>query len=480
MVREGNSPPALVITCVHGTWGRGFFSRRTGSQKREQPLADPSTRFWFEPGSAFRQNLEQALQDGGLHAAFDYFEWSGDNSVLQRDEAGKALAEHLRSQSERFPGQAKVVIAHSHGGNVAMRALRRLVDAGEMIRIVTLATPFVEVFYTPGDKLDELSSRILGVAAATPLLFLGYALSISKWVEFSFIALAGFAVIGRRSTVARWCFVAVLAVLTLDYVELGALTFLLPVVAVGWFAPLAKGAAAVGHWFIGPFASLGRASPRMDASARRLTQASALRPMRSPPRRLLVLRGVDDEAALTLGAGAVGARLSRVLVAILTRLETVIVWTVVTLAISTAVASFIFGMLHYSPLEGALKGGIGSRILFLVYCVASVWSIGFLTVLLVWLPIAMIFTALVCCVLKGVHGRELLHGSVVLDVVSNSVPDCLGDVDTITLPHDPRARRGLRHALYNHPDVARLIVGWLSARPEGAGTEERFESFIDQ
>ena len=481
-MREGNGPngqATFVVTCVHGTWGRGFFSPRSGYQP--QSPVGPSVRRWFEPASAFQQNIEQALRALGLQAKFDYFEWSGDNSVFERDKAGGALAERLRSQSERFPGHTKVIIAHSHGGNVAMRALHRLSGTPETIRVVTLATPFVDVFYTPGDNWDERSSRVLGVAVMIPLFvllyLLGDALSISgavdAWAALSALAFAGFAVIGRNSRVARWCFLTVLAVGAL-FAELEPVAFLALVLAVAvcWFVPVERGAETIGRWLIGPFTSSNREVAKTDASVRQLILASALPGMLSPPRSLLVLRGVDDEAALALAAGAGGARLSRVLMTMLTRLDIAIVWTLVALSILILVAAAV---------SLVLGGGVGPAVMFLESL--SLWAlvaVDLIALVLVCLPLGLTLTVLMCCALKSVHGRELMHGSVVLDVVSNSVPDSLGEVDAITLPHDRRSRQGLRHALYNHPEVPRFIVAWLCASHEGSDAKRRFGSLVDE
>jgi hypothetical protein len=44
------------------------------------------------------------------------------------------------------PDATAVIIAHSHGGNVALRALQHLDSKAGRIRVVTLATPFLRVF----------------------------------------------------------------------------------------------------------------------------------------------------------------------------------------------------------------------------------------------------------------------------------------------------------------------------------------------
>jgi alpha-beta hydrolase superfamily lysophospholipase len=80
--------------------------------------------------------------------------WSGENSISARDNTAHVLAEHLSAEHAEHPQANQLVIAHSHGGNIALRALylsqRR--DSSQLCGgdsatpfVVTLATPFVEV-----------------------------------------------------------------------------------------------------------------------------------------------------------------------------------------------------------------------------------------------------------------------------------------------------------------------------------------------
>src|SRR5262249_44113255 len=129
----------LLITLVHGTWGRGFLWSR--------PL-------WFEGGSPFRTRLSAELN--GIPHKFTPLLWSGANSIFVRDKTAHALAEHLSAEHAERPQATQLVIAHSHGGNIALRALHQLQqrDASQLSGgekqtplVVTLATPFVEVHH---------------------------------------------------------------------------------------------------------------------------------------------------------------------------------------------------------------------------------------------------------------------------------------------------------------------------------------------
>src|SRR5262249_24527659 len=73
------------------------------------------------------------------------FRWSGANSVFHRARA----ADNLHSMLASDPDNANsIVIAHSHGGNVAFQAISKLGCRGARIHLITLATPFLQVFPT--------------------------------------------------------------------------------------------------------------------------------------------------------------------------------------------------------------------------------------------------------------------------------------------------------------------------------------------
>ena len=78
------------------------------------------------------------------------FCWNGDNLHWGRVAGGRELQQHLLGLAERHPDAEHHVIAHSHGGNVAVYALRGE-KRGEVhpalagVRITTLGTPFLSV-----------------------------------------------------------------------------------------------------------------------------------------------------------------------------------------------------------------------------------------------------------------------------------------------------------------------------------------------
>src|SRR5262249_30233980 len=71
--------PQLLITLVHGTWGRGFFPRQPGKSRRP---------FWFEEGSPFLARISGELSDVP-HKIWPLL-WSGANSIYIRDKTAQA------------------------------------------------------------------------------------------------------------------------------------------------------------------------------------------------------------------------------------------------------------------------------------------------------------------------------------------------------------------------------------------------------
>jgi len=101
----------------------------------------------------YARNAAWTTSEGALHAALVgaghrvvSFAWSGKNSHRARDRASSELAAHLESQIRDVPNAQQWIIAHSHGGNVALRAVAAVSESilsGVQISTIALATPFV-------------------------------------------------------------------------------------------------------------------------------------------------------------------------------------------------------------------------------------------------------------------------------------------------------------------------------------------------
>ena len=119
---------SVVVTLVHGTFGR-------------LPGRDAA---WARDGSVLRRRLEEEL---GADVVFLPFRWSGMNWPSARYRAARRLCDHLRVTAERHPERRHYVVAHSHGGNVALYALRDAAreSAPDALPagVVCLSTPFI-------------------------------------------------------------------------------------------------------------------------------------------------------------------------------------------------------------------------------------------------------------------------------------------------------------------------------------------------
>ncbi len=132
---------ALVL--VHGTFGRDSA--------------------WTRPESPFVSRLTK-----DLHVPVLRFAWSGVNSHRARLNAGVELAtfvSELHSKGHR----RLCVIAHSHGGNVVLYALRNKCFQAAVNGIIFLGTPFLWIVSRPVERF----SRVLAEIASWLLLFPG-------------------------------------------------------------------------------------------------------------------------------------------------------------------------------------------------------------------------------------------------------------------------------------------------------------------
>lgn len=109
-----------VITTVHGTYAR----RAT----------------WVQRDSNLGRALAQRLGDNVLVVPF---RWSGSNNPSARDEAQANLREHIKGLMLEHSSAKHYVIAHSHGGNVALYAMRDEAIRKEISGVICLATPFL-------------------------------------------------------------------------------------------------------------------------------------------------------------------------------------------------------------------------------------------------------------------------------------------------------------------------------------------------
>ncbi len=265
----GDGPDA-VVTLVPGTWARKAAWTRTDS------------------------SLSSALTKAGCQVV--PFEWSHSNCYRARTRAALGLARQLHGQFKENPGARQWVVAHSHGGNIALHAVRYLrksrADAPR-VTTVTLATPFI---HARRRTFSGWSFFALPVGCALV------------------IALASSALAGGPHW-RDWAYWVVLAVVALPALEV--------LLCIG---------GAVMHWgFIGP----GYRS-RLIASAQ------------SPqvgPEDVVVVRAAGDEASAILAAGQFLGWISALLNRLLTNWW---LWAWFFIVFGVAVVSAMVGITHSS------------------------------------------------------------------------------------------------------------------------------------
>lgn len=184
----------IVVSLVHGTFGR-------------LPGGDAD---WTREGSVLRRSLAAALGDD---VAFIPFRWSGMNWPSARYRAASRLRDHFGETARRYPERSHYVVAHSHGGNVCLYALRDAGRAGTAVPrgVVCLSTPFIAaqprpitlfrfiatyavLLVTFFAVVANLMGRVLPVLVpdVNPANSVLYALVLNEvWLEFLLCAVLG-------------------------------------------------------------------------------------------------------------------------------------------------------------------------------------------------------------------------------------------------------------------------------------------------
>ncbi|MFA7307105.1 MAG: hypothetical protein WC026_10575 [Hyphomicrobium sp.] len=129
---------ATIIT-VHGTFAKPTEANADGGLQPDLQ--------WWETQSTFETDLHKFVEgrDGKLDVK--PFVWSGDNSEVERREAGAELAKLMRELETR--SEPYCVIGHSHGGSVVSSALlecaARKKSLPNLKRWITVGTPFINL-----------------------------------------------------------------------------------------------------------------------------------------------------------------------------------------------------------------------------------------------------------------------------------------------------------------------------------------------
>jgi len=383
----------LLITLVHGTWGRGFFPKPQNQNRRP---------FWFEDGSPFLARLTAGLGDIP-HKTWPLL-WSGANSIFVTDKTAHALADHLAAEHGEHPKATQLVIAHSHGGNIALRALHHLQhrDASQLKGaesanplVVTLATPFIEVHAAERPSAPHVRMTLI--------------LTILILFDFSMLTLVFYWEPLFESFEKRQYF-------SVKYVAFW--------IVFGFFSVLI-------HWW-GLRWGLKSSTRRKLVQA--LNQVTQLGEAVSADR-LLVIRAVNDEAALIMALGTIVNFLTERFI----------------LNVFTFVFPLLVGM-----------GVIGWQLDWL--SMKSWWNVTIIVALMSGVIVLVIMMYSLLMTSRLVHGRELATSPMECQINTQSTPDGVG-AKIVTLVRDTYAK-SLRHGIYDHEDCAKTVSDWVRFRLE--------------
>ena len=414
-----------IITMVHGTWGRGFFPKEYMEEPRSWlgkffPAARPP---WFHEGSVFRRRLESELRKANITATFRTFRWSGANSVFHRARAADELNRLLASD----PNDANsIVIAHSHGGNVAFRAISKLGSRGARINLITLATPFLRVIPTwSGPGFWQVYITLFATVTLGVSIAMGANLSEAPYPKD-----LGF---------GNWAAMVVF--------------------------PLAVATALLVRLIINP--SPPPAKRQLDQAktwaSRPFTIAEETNYDSAGPHapNLLVIRGVDDEAGLALAFAAIATRINRVAMGVIWIL--LLLFMFLLAWVDTVAPWWVLVWLGHPSALPELHATI-MRPFGWALLAAAVSAL-----MLVAVP----------ALFRTWFGREFLIGAGRCEVATDSVPDSTSSrIITLETPYyrpfpwvqaerskqEPSSTLRMRHKIYNYPGCATEIVRWVNER----------------
>src|SRR5262249_13798225 len=138
------------------------------------------------------------------------------------------------------------------------------------------------------------------------------------------------------------------------------------------------------------------------------------------------LRGVDDEASLSLAAGSIGSRLSY--------LQLVVVLPL---------------LFFIAFLSASVVAWVADSMFFHIVAVVCIFGA----------PLSLVLPG----VFKSAFGREFLLNAIGCDIAADSIPDTVNKVEAKTLPPEAVPFPQLRHGIYNHSGCVDEIVRWLQA-----------------
>jgi hypothetical protein len=419
-VTYSTDPDHVIVHLVHGTWPDGIRAAMIRWLKKTSLYpTENGSNLWFQTGHKFRKGLEEALAS---KADIRPFIWSGANSFRARSQAAANLVPHLAEGIHKHIRQ--VIIAHSHGGNVAMLALQLMAKGfhGNALNVegTLLWVPWqsrsarLKTFHVT--KVVDLSleqmkngvRQIELVTLATPFLRVENLMS-SQALFYVFMV----------------CFIVLWIWATLFLTTLfGAWLFLLAFVGVlGLCFPI--------------MAIFDKAKVYMQNEV--VKQQS----IRFYGKRIQCIRGISDEADMGISLGIIGCSLIRAMLMLFVPHRISDTYSGTILQLLAAIAWVLVFVLY------AWDAKTGDPI---------PWWLNFGG--LIAAGVFMFMT--LACLLQGALGIELARAGLSFLTTVESSPDAVPhQIEIVTLTPPVEGPKRLRHSIYLHPDCIPTILAGL-------------------
>ncbi|WIW45401.1 hypothetical protein ML401_28730 [Bradyrhizobium sp. 62B] len=341
------------------------------------------------------------------------FCWSGANSVFVRKTEAQRLARELRHRDK--VGHEQILIAHSYAANLALLACKDCPEIHQRLRLITLASPFLQIEVTGlvSAQVNTLKTAMLTFPAFLLMLLFDFSIT---------------------SPTFKYLVVNVSFLFALVPVLCGAL-------ALAW------GARVLDRSYTLWDAYVPRKVLRLHEAARySLREMTGLR--------MLILRGIDDEAVAAITIGAMSTQIAA---SFLRPMNNLCGW---------AFAAFALLVLPVSMFEHITGWNIGW------FDLAERWLERHLSGAIPFVAAYYFGFILVAHLPRSVYGRELLVNSIRCDVVVNSVPDASeGNKVEVTTINNAQTKRGMRHGIHASLECAPTIKGWVNGADAGVAPD---------
>jgi uncharacterized membrane protein len=458
---------AAKIILVHGTWGRGFDPDK-GAQRKA--AGESAERRWFEAGSKFCEALSSGLS--GLVQATDLsaFLWSGANSIEERRSAAVGLAKTLDEGVAAAPNARHFIIAHSHGGNVALDARQAMSRDAHNVNIITLATPFLSIYDIVPGILDRLFAICLSIGVAILASYAFWKTGMSDDATFAGLLYASylfpllsiiFGVVTFFSWARRFRKSEFVDQHRSNAFELAKHVNNLTLLTSGLLLGVGS------YWFAFDVASLllPFVVPGLFVLFFSITTASrflygaryAVSNLRRDVPNLTIPRSPRDEASLALFFGKITSLLSHIAASVS------IVVPIAAVVLAALVLGFVAYILvgeywHYQDcVTNGRECNILGESLALLLLAALKFGAKCASYLVfgVFICVAFVLLAAAC---KSLFGRELLYRSLNATVDVYDTPDGSKSYSVEWCASSKENAFGLRHSLYNNPDAVKKII----------------------